>query len=89
MILFNSPANPTGVTATPAEIEGMAELAAEHNIAAGQRRDLQPVLLRRAVRVAGPASTRDAGDRRLFQDLRHDRLAVGLCPRAGAKSSSR
>ena len=32
MILFNSPANPTGVTATPAEIEGIARLAAEHNV---------------------------------------------------------
>ncbi len=32
MILFNSPANPTGVTATRAEIEGIARLAAEHNV---------------------------------------------------------
>ncbi len=32
MILFNSPANPTGVTATQAEVEGMARLAAEHNL---------------------------------------------------------
>jgi aspartate aminotransferase/aminotransferase len=32
MILFNSPANPTGVSATRAEIEGIARLAAEHNL---------------------------------------------------------
>lgn len=31
-ILFNSPANPTGVTATSAEIRGLAELAAERQI---------------------------------------------------------
>jgi len=33
MILINSPANPTGVTATPAALEAVAELADERNIA--------------------------------------------------------
>ncbi len=33
MILVNSPANPTGVTATEAELKAVAELAAEKNIA--------------------------------------------------------
>lgn len=33
MILVNSPANPTGVTATAAELKAVAELAAEKNIA--------------------------------------------------------
>ncbi len=33
LILVNSPANPTGVTATPEELEAVAKLAAEHNIA--------------------------------------------------------
>jgi len=33
LILLNSPANPTGVVATEAEIRGIAELAAEHNVA--------------------------------------------------------
>jgi aspartate/methionine/tyrosine aminotransferase len=33
MILFNSPGNPTGVTATLDEIKGIAALAAQHNIA--------------------------------------------------------
>ena len=33
MILFNSPANPTGVTATAEETRGIAELAAEHDLA--------------------------------------------------------
>ena len=33
MILFNSPANPTGVVATEAEVRGLAELAAERNVA--------------------------------------------------------
>jgi aspartate aminotransferase/aminotransferase len=33
LILLNSPANPTGVVATEAEIRGIAELAAERNIA--------------------------------------------------------
>jgi aspartate aminotransferase/aminotransferase len=32
-ILFNSPANPTGVTSSEAEIRGLAQLAAERNIA--------------------------------------------------------
>ncbi|MBC8355010.1 MAG: aminotransferase class I/II-fold pyridoxal phosphate-dependent enzyme [Planctomycetes bacterium] len=32
-ILVNSPANPTGVTATEAELRGLAELAAERNLA--------------------------------------------------------
>lgn len=33
LILFNSPGNPTGVTASEAEVRGLAELAAEKNIA--------------------------------------------------------
>jgi len=33
MILVNSPANPTGVTMTKAELQGLAELAAKHDIA--------------------------------------------------------
>lgn len=33
LILLNSPANPTGATATAAEIEGLAKLAAERNVA--------------------------------------------------------
>jgi aspartate aminotransferase/aminotransferase len=33
LILLNSPANPTGATATAAEIEGLAKLTAERNIA--------------------------------------------------------
>ena len=33
MILVNSPANPTGVTATDEELKAVAELAAKHNIA--------------------------------------------------------
>ena len=33
LILFNSPANPTGVTASAEECRAIAELAAEHNIA--------------------------------------------------------
>jgi aspartate aminotransferase/aminotransferase len=33
LILLNSPANPTGATATSAEIEGLAKLAAERNVA--------------------------------------------------------
>ncbi|MCR9291943.1 MAG: pyridoxal phosphate-dependent aminotransferase [bacterium] len=33
MILFNSPGNPTGVTATKEEVIGLAQLAAEHNVA--------------------------------------------------------
>ncbi|MFM7168529.1 MAG: pyridoxal phosphate-dependent aminotransferase [Planctomycetaceae bacterium] len=33
LIIFNSPANPTGVVATAAETQAIAELAAEHDIA--------------------------------------------------------
>lgn len=33
LILFNSPANPTGVVADPAIVRGLAELAAKHNVA--------------------------------------------------------
>jgi aspartate aminotransferase/aminotransferase len=33
LILFNTPANPTGVTATAEEVRGLAELAARHNVA--------------------------------------------------------
>jgi aspartate/methionine/tyrosine aminotransferase len=33
LILFNTPANPTGVTATAEEVQGLAELASRHNIA--------------------------------------------------------
>ena len=47
LILFNSPANPTGAVADEADARGLAELAAKRNIALLQRRDLPPVLLRR------------------------------------------
>lgn len=33
LILFNTPGNPTGVTATREEVEGLAELAQRHNVA--------------------------------------------------------
>lgn len=33
LILFNTPSNPTGVTATQAEVTGLAELASRHNLA--------------------------------------------------------
>lgn len=33
LIIFNSPANPTGSVATPAETQALAELARQHNIA--------------------------------------------------------
>ncbi|MEN0110880.1 MAG: aminotransferase class I/II-fold pyridoxal phosphate-dependent enzyme, partial [Planctomycetota bacterium] len=33
LILFNSPANPTGVVASPEATRGLAELAAKHNVA--------------------------------------------------------
>lgn len=33
MILVNSPANPTGVTATEADLKAVAEIAAKHNVA--------------------------------------------------------
>ncbi len=33
MILLNSPANPTGTTATPEVVKGLAELAQQHNVA--------------------------------------------------------
>jgi aspartate aminotransferase/aminotransferase len=33
VILFNSPANPTGAVASPAEVEGLAKLAAEKDVA--------------------------------------------------------
>lgn len=33
LILLNSPANPTGYVASPAEIQGLAELAARHDVA--------------------------------------------------------
>lgn len=33
LILFNTPSNPTGVTATGAEVVGLAELAARHHVA--------------------------------------------------------
>ncbi|MCA9194571.1 MAG: aminotransferase class I/II-fold pyridoxal phosphate-dependent enzyme [Planctomycetales bacterium] len=33
LILFNSPANPTGVTSSQAEVKALAELAASHNVA--------------------------------------------------------
>ncbi len=33
LILFNSPANPTGATATLGEVKGLAELADRHNVA--------------------------------------------------------
>ena len=40
LILFNSPANPTGVVASEDEVRGLAELAAEQNVVLRLRRNL-------------------------------------------------
>ncbi len=82
-ILFNSPANPTGKLASQAEVRGLAELAAKHNIALDQRRNLPPLLLQRFVRLAGQIQRSHHRDRRLFEVVRHDRLARRLRPRPG------
>ena len=58
MIVFNSPANPTGVVAREEEVRGLAQLAAERNVVLVERRDLSPVLLRPAVRLAGRLQSR-------------------------------
>ena len=75
-IIFNSPANPTGVVAGEDEVRGLAELAARRNVVLDQRRDLSGVLLRPAVRLAGQVQSADAGGRRLQQDVRR-------CPAGG------
>ena len=62
MILFNSPANPTGVVAGVEETQQIAELAARHNIVLVSDENLQAILLRRAVhfsREVQRANTRD------------------------------
>ena len=83
MILFNSPANPTGAVASAEEVRALAELAAKHNIALDQRRDLSRVLLRRAVRQPDRLERPDDRDRRLQQDVRRHRLAARLRARPG------
>ena len=84
LIMLNSPANPTGAVASEAEVRALAELAAEAQHRADQRRDLPRVLLRRPVRQPHQVERPDAGDRRLQQDLRRHRLAAGLRPRPEA-----
>ena len=58
MIVFNSPANPTGVVATEEEVRGIAQLAAERNIVLLERRNLSPFLLRPARSSRPPATIR-------------------------------
>ena len=84
-ILFNSPANPTGVVATTGRIRGLARLAAERNVLLVS--DEIYSLFSYDAPFVSPADVQsaDAGDRRLFQDLWHDRLAGGLS-RTGRKA---
>ena len=89
MIVFNSPANPTGVVASEAEVRGLAELAARAERGPDQRRDLSRVLLRRAVRLAGPLQSADAGDRRLQQDATACRAGGWGSPTGRRPSSAR
>ena len=81
MILFNSPANPTGAVAERGGGPRPGRAGRQAERGAGERRDLPRLLLRPAVRLAGQVQPADAGDRRLQQELRHARLAAGLRPR--------
>ena len=78
-ILFNSPANPTGVTASVAEIRALAELAAERNVVLVS--DEIYSLFHYDAKFVSPAAYNPAhaGDRWFFEDLCHDRLARRLC----------
>ena len=83
LILLNSPANPTGVTATAGGDRRLGQAGGGTQRGAAVRRDLPRVLLRRAVPVAGQVQRPDHRDRRVLQEPRHDRLAAGLRPRPG------
>ena len=83
-VVVNTPANPTGVVATADEMRALAELCRRARRPLDQRRGLPGLLLRSSLRHAGKLERGRAGRRRLQQDLRHDRLAARLCPRARA-----
>ena len=82
MILFNSPANPTGAVADEETVQGLGPTGGRAERGAFKRRNLPSILLRPAVRIAGQVQRANAGDRRIQQDLRHARLAIGIRPRA-------
>ena len=82
LILFNSPANPTGYAAGEEEVRCSGRAGGTARDRAGERRDLSSLLLRRPFRLAGPIQRPHDRGRRIQQDLRHARLAVGVRPRA-------
>ena len=83
MILLNSPANPTGAVATVDEIRGLAELAWQHDIALVSDEIYSEFCYDAPFVSPARVQRADDRDRRLFQELRDDRLAAGVCARAG------
>ena len=83
LILLNSPANPTGRHGDGRRDRRLGQTGGRTQRGAAVGRDLPRVLLRRAVPVAGQVQRPDDRDRRLLQEPRHDRLAIGLRARPG------
>ena len=81
LIIVNSPQNPTGGVLEKKDIDGNRARHRRSQYHGLKRRDLQPPDFRRRTSFHHVAR-RDEGAhdfaRRLFQDLRHDRLAHGL-----------
>ena len=82
MLIFNSPANPTGGVLTREDLAAIADIALEHDLVV-----LADEIYGRIVydgehvsitTIPGDAGTDDR-PRRLQQDLRDDRLADGSC----------
>ena len=75
LILFNSPANPTGAVAGPDEVRGLAELSAERQVALISDEIYREFCYDQPFVSPAQFNDTDDRDRRVLQEPRHDRLA--------------
>ena len=82
-VVVNTPVNPTGIVATADELRALARLCRERGILLISDEVYRAFCYDHP--FASPATWNEdvLVVRRLQQDLRHDRLAAGLCPRPG------
>ncbi len=83
VILCNSPANPTGTVLRDDELEGLAQLAAEKDVALISDEIYRTLLLRPPVHEPCPLERTHDRHRRLQQIAFDDGMAAGLRPRPG------
>lgn len=82
ILVINSPANPTGAMCTSQELKEIAGLARKHNLLVISDEIYHDYDYNHEFDSIGRYYEKNVDSGRIFQILRHDRLANGLCGRA-------